>query len=64
LFRVKRGVPFVSCDHCRSVFDESGMAIEEPKAFRRTARKCPDCGRPLEEDFEYCPRCGKKIRHP
>jgi hypothetical protein len=62
LFRVKKGVPFVSCDNCHSAFDESGMAMEEPTAFLVALRKCPDCGRRLEEDFEYCPRCGKKVR--
>jgi ribosomal protein S27AE len=64
LFRVKRGEPFVSCDHCRSVFDESERTIEEPAAFRRDTWKCPDCGRSLEGDFEYCPRCGKRVRRP
>lgn len=22
---------------------------------------CPDCGYPLEHDFAYCPKCGKKL---
>jgi RNA polymerase subunit RPABC4/transcription elongation factor Spt4 len=61
LFRVKKGVPFVACDHCHSLFDERGMAPQEPTAFGRAAWKCADCGRLLEEDFEYCPRCGKKV---
>jgi ribosomal protein S27AE len=62
LFRVKKGVPFVSCDHCRSVLDQNGRAIDEPRTFRKDFRKCPTCGRSLDEDFEFCPRCGQKIR--
>jgi predicted RNA-binding Zn-ribbon protein involved in translation (DUF1610 family) len=61
LFRVKRGVSFVSCDHCHSVFDDSGRLIEEPRVFRSSPWKCPDCGRSLGADFDFCPRCGKKV---
>ena len=59
LFPVKKGVPFLSCDNCHSVFDERGEVGGEP--FRRAMRRCPYCGRQLEADFEFCPRCGKRI---
>jgi rRNA maturation endonuclease Nob1 len=59
LFPVKRGTPFLSCDNCQSVFDETGGAIGAP--FEKESRKCPYCGRRLESDFEFCPRCGKRI---
>lgn len=59
LFPVKKGTPFLSCDNCRSVFDESGTAVD--KTHRAGARTCPYCGRPLADDFDFCPRCGKKI---
>ncbi|UCE40298.1 MAG: zinc ribbon domain-containing protein [Candidatus Aminicenantes bacterium] len=59
LFPVKRGTPFFSCDNCGTVFDERGMAVyDRPKG---SSRVCPYCGRALAEDFDYCPRCGKKI---
>ncbi len=59
LFPVKKGVPFLSCDNCHSVFDEEGKVAGMP--FPRGIRKCPYCGRSLEEDFEFCPRCGKRV---
>jgi RNA polymerase subunit RPABC4/transcription elongation factor Spt4 len=66
LFRVKKGIRVLYCNHCRSVFDESeiplDVEVEERVMFRKAAGKCPDCGRSLQEDFEYCPRCGKKVR--
>ncbi len=65
LFRVKKGVPLVWCDQCHSAFDRRGMPlalkVEERVMFNRAARKCPDCGRPLGEDFDFCPRCGNKV---
>lgn len=59
LFRVKKGAPFLSCDNCRSVFDEGGLAVHKGRNDRSLA--CPYCGRALEDDFDFCPRCGKKI---
>lgn len=59
LFPVKKGVPFLSCDNCHSVFDEEGKVAG--MLFPRGIRKCPYCGRSLEEDFEFCPRCGKRV---
>jgi RNA polymerase subunit RPABC4/transcription elongation factor Spt4 len=59
LFPVKRGVPFLSCDNCHSVLDEEGNIAGVP--FKEEVRKCPYCGRLLEDDFEYCPRCGKRV---
>jgi DNA-directed RNA polymerase subunit RPC12/RpoP len=23
--------------------------------------RCPHCGEPIKEDFNYCPRCGRKV---
>ncbi|MCI1930794.1 MAG: zinc ribbon domain-containing protein [Clostridia bacterium] len=25
-------------------------------------KKCPNCGYEYDEDFEYCPKCGSKLR--
>jgi RNA polymerase subunit RPABC4/transcription elongation factor Spt4 len=60
LFPVKRGTPFLSCDNCQSVFDERGTAVSG--VHRGKSRRCPYCGRRLEDDFDFCPRCGKRIR--
>lgn len=29
LFPVKKGIPFLSCDNCHSVFDETGLIVGE-----------------------------------
>ncbi len=62
LFRVKTGTLFVSCDHCHSVFDKRGIPLEQrtPDKVYGEARTCPNCASRLEDDFDYCPRCGKK----
>jgi RNA polymerase subunit RPABC4/transcription elongation factor Spt4 len=59
LFPVKKGTPFLACDKCHSVFDERGVAVGYGQKERPMT--CSYCGRVLEEDFDYCPRCGKKI---
>lgn len=28
---------------------------------RAAVRRCPACGYETEEDFEYCPKCGRKL---
>ena len=59
LFPVKRGTPFLSCDSCRTVFDTEGSVVE--KGHKGILRTCSDCGRVLEDDFDFCPRCGIRI---
>ena len=59
LFPVKRGTPFLSCDNCSSVLEERDTAVND--AYRRSSQTCPSCGRGLEADFDYCPRCGRKV---
>jgi transcription elongation factor Elf1 len=59
LFPVKKGVPFLGCDNCSAVLDERGTPIRVKQ--RSGIANCPYCGRSLEEDFDYCPRCGRKI---
>ncbi len=60
LFRVKKGTPFFTCENCNTVFDERSTPKSERAGYKTTT--CPSCGRTLEEDFDYCPRCGRKIR--
>ncbi len=33
--------------------------LEREVALAR--RRCPDCGRPLAEDFRFCPHCGQAL---
>lgn len=59
LFPVKRGAPFLICDHCGTVLEEQGhgMGAEEYAGDQR----CPSCGRKVEPDFAFCPYCGKQL---
>lgn len=59
LFPVKKGVPFWGCDNCDAVLDKRGAPIRVEQ--RRETARCPYCGRSLEEDFDYCPKCGRRI---
>jgi RNA polymerase subunit RPABC4/transcription elongation factor Spt4 len=60
LFPVKKGIPFQICDNCRSIFDEQGYKIDIEK--KEWGGRCPHCGRPVIQDFNYCPYCGKAVR--
>jgi hypothetical protein len=60
LFPVKKGMPFLSCDNCRTVFDDKGMTVRVE--YSKKVHPCPYCGRTLEDDFDFCPRCGKGIK--
>lgn len=59
LFPVKRGAPFLICDHCNTVLDERGhsMGAEQPVREKR----CPSCGREVDTDFAFCPYCGNGL---
>jgi hypothetical protein len=59
LIPVKRGVPFLICDKCNSVLDEYGYG-RAPEGWVKKAR-CPSCGREVEQDFAFCPYCGKAL---
>lgn len=48
LFPVKKGAPFLSCDNCKMVFDDKGMAVGVERS--KKVRTCPHCGRVLEDD--------------
>jgi primosomal protein N' len=59
IFRVKRGVPFVECQSCGSMFRESGEVLTG--SAQRSVRKCPYCGKPLEQEHLFCPFCGEPL---
>lgn len=58
VLRIRKGKPFVECERCGHVTDETG-AVYAPGLDLR-APHCPYCGASLEEDFRYCPYCGKE----
>ena len=56
LIRIKKGVPFISCENCNSVFDNLSRMEEIDEVHR-----CNSCGKEVEPDFRYCPYCGHWI---
>jgi endogenous inhibitor of DNA gyrase (YacG/DUF329 family) len=59
LIPVKRGEPFLECDRCGGVFDETGRPQPGPLQAR-PFRKCLICGREAAAEFKYCPYCGQR----
>jgi len=59
LFPVKRGIPFLVCEICNSIFDEHGLRMDVGQ--KGSVRRCPYCGRFIAHDFIFCPYCGKRI---
>ena len=58
LIPVKRGEPFVECNRCKGVFDQTGR----PQYAGRAAQaRCPYCGALVQAGFQYCPQCGKRL---
>jgi len=57
LFRVKQGEPVLMCERCGTNPVDTGTTVyKRPES----PRSCRYCGRPLEQDFIYCPHCGKR----
>ena len=59
VLRVKKGEPVIICDRCEHARPEFG-----PEYSRRQAdngKHCRYCGKPLNEDFMYCPYCSKRV---
>jgi RNA polymerase subunit RPABC4/transcription elongation factor Spt4 len=59
LFPVKRGIPFLICDHCNTVLDERTYGTGSEGYVRE--KRCPSCGRKVDPDFAFCPYCGKPL---
>jgi len=61
VIRVKKGEPVPFCNRCRaSGHDRSGTG--PVSTSHESIRMCKQCGRRLEEKFDYCPYCGVKDR--
>ncbi|MFC1531928.1 zinc ribbon domain-containing protein [Thermodesulfobacteriota bacterium] len=60
VLRVKKGIPFLKCDRCGSISSESGEELLR-SSDGWALNMCPNCGRSLESEFQYCPFCGKSL---
>ncbi|MGD8880565.1 MAG: zinc ribbon domain-containing protein [Desulfobacterales bacterium] len=59
IFRVKKGEPFIICDRCEQTAHAPGPDVtpQQPE----DARTCRYCGKTLDQNFKYCPHCGKRV---
>ena len=57
--RVKKGEPFVQCEHCHRIKNEFDR--ESPPDQEGSALLCKYCGKPIQKGYYYCPYCGKKF---
>ncbi|MBN2899562.1 MAG: zinc ribbon domain-containing protein [Clostridia bacterium] len=63
----------ILCDQCQQGFEvskEKGRQIEtgeaaltywDMKPLQPLQRRCPDCGKVLASDDNYCPKCGRTL---
>jgi hypothetical protein len=59
ILRVKRGEPFIMCERCEKAIGDFGPDLDRQK--KDNAHACRFCQKPLDENFAYCPHCGRKI---
>ena len=60
VFRVKQGQPFLQCQRCGAISNESGGPF--PASRQGVTPTCPHCGRAVEPAFQFCPFCGGSIK--
>ncbi|MEA2006181.1 MAG: zinc ribbon domain-containing protein [Acidobacteriota bacterium] len=60
LFPVKKGMPFLICENCNSVFSEDGARMDVSHSGGQSL--CPKCKIPVNPDFSFCPYCGHSLR--
>ncbi len=55
-----------SMNDCNSSQDWSGARSYTPGqvAPRVSTAPCPGCGAPVQEDFVFCPNCGRQVLTP
>lgn len=50
--RIRRGENVILKEADLHIINEAGFASQS---------SCPSCGYPLSRDFDYCPKCGRKL---
>jgi RNA polymerase subunit RPABC4/transcription elongation factor Spt4 len=59
VFRVKKGEPFVVCDRCAQT--AGGFGPDPSRQQTDASGTCRSCGKVIDPEFNYCPRCGKRL---
>ncbi|KIX13487.1 zinc ribbon domain-containing protein [Dethiosulfatarculus sandiegensis] len=57
---LKKGDVFLECERCGGVFSPDGERLGA-RPGQGGLPKCPNCGTSLQNEFEYCPKCGRKV---
>jgi hypothetical protein len=58
IFRTRKGEPFVLCERCGHVTDQSGNVYATGTDLQ--APRCLRCDKTLAKDYPYCPFCGER----
>lgn len=59
ILRVKKGEPFIICERCEKTIHEFGAEFAQRPGS--AADMCRYCGKSVDENFTFCPYCGKRI---
>ena len=44
------------------IVDEDLQPVGYSGGYTRSVRRCDNCGYETDEDFSFCPKCGKELR--
>ncbi len=58
ILRTRKGEPFVLCERCGHVTDQSGNVYATGTDL--LAPRCLRCDKTLAKDYQYCPYCGER----
>jgi len=64
LFPVKRGNPFIACEHCGAAWQSPDSISRDNKSYqghRAETMICKSCGEVVESRFSFCPYCGFRL---
>ena len=60
ILRVKKGEPFLICDHCSKPVTEFKKEYDGTRPDIQKSQ-CRHCEKTLEKDFGFCPYCGNPV---
>jgi hypothetical protein len=61
LIRIRKGMPFTTCRHCNTVWDDPPGSTGYESNQGSVAQTCGFCGKNVESNFAYCPFCGRAL---
>jgi len=61
VIRIKKGEPFIMCDRCERSLPGFEPQFKTRQESPHRPGTCRFCHRLLQEDFKFCPYCGRRI---